>query len=156
MYTLSQLRNQIDALQRKYAKELAVYRLRKLAEKFIDEWDVARFDKKPLPQPQPFIRRIAQSGYRLNTFMALDNYLERCRSEGTVPHCLDILHSLLPQIPYDRLRGMLQWDTPASPSDNPSLPSRQEPLAAESLPARISPIRLPCHERPSLLTRTLR
>ena len=117
--TLSQIRNQINALQRKYAKELAVYRPRPLAEDFSQQWAVALSNRQLAPQPQPFIRRIA-SGYRLPTFMALDNYLERCRSEGIIPHCLGMLHSLLPQLPYDRLRDMLQWDTPATPSDNPS------------------------------------
>ena len=34
LLTLSQIRNRINALQRKYAKELAVYRLRPLAEDF--------------------------------------------------------------------------------------------------------------------------
>ena len=118
--TLSQLRNQINALQRKYARELAVYRLRPLGEDFSQQWAIALSNRQPAPQPQPFIRRIAQSGYGLNTFMALDNYLERCRSEGIIPHCQGMLHSLLPQLPYDRLRDMLQWDTPVMPSANPS------------------------------------
>ena len=143
MYTLSQLRNQVDALQRKYARELAVYRLRPLAEDFSQQWAIALSNRQPAPQPQPFIRRIAQRGFCFNTFMALDNYLERCRSEGIIPHCQGMLHSLLPQLPYDRLRSMLQWDTPARPSGNPAfLPSflrRQEPLAARVFSGPHSP-----------------
>ena len=36
--TLPQIRNQIQALQRKYARELAIYRLRRLFQELSDEW----------------------------------------------------------------------------------------------------------------------
>ena len=115
MCTLSQIRNSVDALQRKYAREISVFRLRKLADEFSQQWAVALSNRRPVPQPQPFIRRIAQSGLRLNTFMALHNYLERCRERGDIPDCLGIIASLLPRIPFDRLRQMLQWDSPSQP-----------------------------------------
>ena len=41
MYTLSQIRSGINALRRKYAKELAIYRLRQLAEELCDQWAAA-------------------------------------------------------------------------------------------------------------------
>ncbi len=113
MTTLSQLRRRVDALQRKYARELAVVRLRRLAEEHSLQWTYATYQGRPLPQPQPFIRRIAKSGYRLKTFVALDIYLERCQEQGTIPDCLGIISSLLPKIPYDRLREMLRRDVPA-------------------------------------------
>ena len=113
MTTLSQLRRRIDALKRKYARELAVVRLRRLAEEHSLQWTYATYQGRPLPQPQPFIRRIAKSGYRLKTFVALDIYLERCQEQGTIPDCLGIISSLLPKIPYDRLREMLRRDVPA-------------------------------------------
>ena len=78
---MSQIRNRIEALQRKYAKETAVH--------------------------------------RLNTFMALHLYLERCRNEGDIPDSLGIMSRLLPHIPFPRLREMLRWDTPA-PARKPS------------------------------------
>ena len=133
MPTLSQLRRRVDALKRKYAKELAVVRLRRLAQEFSHQWarDVA--ERRPAPQPQPFIRRIAQHGFRLNTFMALHLYLERCRREADIPDSLGIISNLLPQIPFERLRQMLRWDAPARPSDYPSFLRRQEPLAPTSL-----------------------
>ena len=151
MYTLSQLRNQVDALQRKYARELAVYRLRPLAEDFSQQWAIALSNRQPAPQPQPFIRRIAQRGFCFNTFMALDNYLERCRSEGIIPHCQGMLHSLLPQLPYDRLRSMLQWiPRPGHQAIRRSYRRSHGRSCAgrnlwlqESFPARIPPVRLP-------------
>ena len=113
MLTLSQLRRRVDALKRKYAKELAVVRLRRPAEEHSLQWarDVA--DRKPAPQSQPFIRQIAKSGYRLKTFTALNIYLERCREEGKIPDSLGIISRLLPQIPFDSLRDMLGWEAPA-------------------------------------------
>ena len=113
MPTLSQLRRRVDALKRKYARELAVVRLRRLAEEHSLQWTYATNQGRPLPQPQPFIRRIAKSGYRLKTFVALDIYLERCREEGKIPDSLGIISKLLPQIPFDRLRKMLRWEAPA-------------------------------------------
>ena len=113
MPKLSQLRRSIDALKRKYAKELAVVRLRRLAEEHYLQWTYATYQGQPLPQPQPIIRRIAKSGYRLKTFVALDIYLERCREEGKIPDSLGIISKLLPQVPFERLREMLRWEAPA-------------------------------------------
>ena len=113
MPTLSQLRRRVDALKRKYARELAVVRLRRLAEEHSLQWTYATYQGRPLPQPQPFLRRIAKSGYRLKTFVALDIYLEHCREEGKIPDSLGIIPKLLPQIPFERLREMLRWEAPA-------------------------------------------
>ena len=50
--TLSQIRNRIQALQLKYAKELAVYRLRRQAEEICDQWERAGGDRQDPPQPE--------------------------------------------------------------------------------------------------------
>ena len=115
MYTLSQIRNRLIALRRKYAKELAVVRLRPLAEEFSQEWAVAVASCREAPQSHPFIRRIARHGFRLFTFMSLHEYLEGCRSRNDFPDCYSIIAALLPQFPPDRLRQFLQWDSPARP-----------------------------------------
>ncbi len=120
MLTLSQLRRRVDALKRKYAKELAVVRLRRLADQYSQQWACDISDRKPAPQSQPFIRQIAQSGYRLKTFAALDIYLKHCRERGDIPDSLGVISRLLPKIPFDHLREMLLWDAPAPPQ----LPSR--------------------------------
>ena len=113
MPTLSQLRRRVDALKRKYASKLAVVRLRHLAEDFSQQWAREVAECRPAPQSHTFIRRIAQRGFRLTTFMALKNYLERCHSEKSIPDCIGIISSLLPQVPCDRLSEMLRWDAPA-------------------------------------------
>ena len=95
--SLSQIRNSIEALERKLAVPLAVVRLQPLAEEFCDEWNVAHSDHKPLPESHPFIQRIAGRGFRLNTFMALRNYIERCRERKEFPQPRQIVNALLPQ-----------------------------------------------------------
>ena len=116
MLTLSQLRRRVNALRRKYARDLAVVRLRPLAEEFSQQWAVSLSQRRPAPQPQPFIRRIAQSGFRLNTFMALHKYLECCRRETTIPDSPGIISSLLPQVPFDRLRDLCSNGIPPPPA----------------------------------------
>ena len=48
--TLSQLRTQVDALCRKYATQLEVYRLRPLAQEFCDEMTDAVIGPEPGPK----------------------------------------------------------------------------------------------------------
>ncbi len=50
--TLGQIRNRIQALQLKYAKELAVYRLRRQAEEICHQWERAGGDRQDPPQPE--------------------------------------------------------------------------------------------------------
>ena len=75
--TLSQIRNQIDTLQRKYARELTICRLRRLAEQISDQWAVAVGGRQDPPQPHSIIRRVADAGFFLPIFMSLHQYLER-------------------------------------------------------------------------------
>ena len=55
----------VRALQRKLARELAAYRLDLLSRDLCHRWFVAQSDQKPLPEIQPFIRRVIDAGYRL-------------------------------------------------------------------------------------------
>ena len=60
--TLSQIRNQVHQWQRRFARELAVYRLRQLAEEIADDWVVASAEKEPLPNPLQVVQRVAREG----------------------------------------------------------------------------------------------
>ena len=55
--TISQIRRRIDALKRKFARELAIIRLRRIAEAVSNEWD----PDQP-PEPADVIDRIARAG----------------------------------------------------------------------------------------------
>ena len=93
---MNDLRRRVNALRRKMARALAVVRLRPLAQELCAQWDSAISDSRPLPQSHPFIRRVAQAGFRLPTFMAAHRYLERRRRQNALPDWYELLRALLP------------------------------------------------------------
>ncbi len=93
---MNDLRRRVNALRRKMARALAVVRLRPLAQEFCAQWDSALSGSQSLPEAHSFIRRVAQAGFRLPTFMAAHRYLERCRRRNALPNCYELLRSLLP------------------------------------------------------------
>ena len=90
------LRRRVDALLRKYAREVAVVRLRRLTQEYSLQWTVAVADRQPPPDTHPFILRVAAAGFRLTTFMSVRKYLEGCRSKNTVPEKDKMAQALLP------------------------------------------------------------
>ena len=106
--TLSQLRRRINALKRRFARELAIIKLRRIAEAVADHWD----PDQP-PKPADVIARVAKAGFRLPTFMNLRRYLDDTIRQGDVPHPEDIVINLLPWIDGDRYHKFLRWDLPA-------------------------------------------
>ena len=106
--TLAQIRRRVNALKRKFALELAIIRLRRIAESVADNWDL----DEP-PEPHDVIQRVAKAGFRLNTFMRLQHYLKDTRSQGDVPEPRQIVTSLLPWASKDCYRGFFNCDLPA-------------------------------------------
>ena len=105
--TISQIRRRINALKRKFARELAIIKLRRIAESVADDWDPS----EP-PEPRDVIQRIAKAGFRLPTFMNLHHYLEDTRRNGEVPYPNTIVLSLLPWADHDRYLDLLCFDLP--------------------------------------------
>ena len=99
--TISQLRRRIDALKRKFARELAIVKLRPIAESVADDWDA----DNP-PEPGDVIQRVVKAGFRLNTFTRLSRYLKDMRRQGDVPDPYIIVCCLLPYADNDRCS---QW-----------------------------------------------
>ena len=66
--TLSQIRNRVQVLQRKFALELTVIRLRPYAAEFCQQWTVAKANQQPLSKPHPFIIKLADAGFRFPQF----------------------------------------------------------------------------------------
>ena len=89
--SISQLRRRIAALKRKFARELAIIKLRRIAEAVADDWD----PEHP-PEPADVIRRVVKAGFRLNTFTRLSRYLKDTRCQGEVPDPESIVLELLP------------------------------------------------------------
>lgn len=106
--TLSQIRRRIDALKRKFARELAVIKLRRIANAVADDWTPS----EP-PEPSRVIQRVADAGFRLPTFARLHRYLDDTRRQGEVPDPESIVLSLLPWAESDRYLPLLRWDLPS-------------------------------------------
>ena len=86
----------VRALQRKFARELAEYRLSLISQDLCHRWFVARSNQKPLPKIQSFIKRVMDAGYRLLGLGAANNYLRDCRRRGADPDPGKLLNTILP------------------------------------------------------------
>ena len=115
--TISQLRRRIDALKRKFAPELAIIKLRRVAEAVADDWT----PDQP-PEPADVIRRIVKAGFCLPTFARLHRYLDDVRRKGEVPYPNTIVLDLLPWAEHERYFPLLRWDLPPQPANPPFLP----------------------------------
>ena len=106
--TLSQIRRRINVLKRRFARELAIIKLRRIAESVSDNWD----PDQP-PEPAEVIEHVAKAGFRLPTFIRLRRYLDDTIRQGDVPEPESIVLDLLPWAGKDRYRAFLRWDLPA-------------------------------------------
>ena len=78
--TISQIRRRVAALKRRFAPELAIIKLRRIAEAVADDWDSSES-----PEPADVIGGIAKAGFRLPTFASLGRYLNDTRRQGMSP-----------------------------------------------------------------------
>ena len=108
--TLSQIRRRVDALKRRFARELAIIKLRRIAEAVANDWT----PDEP-PEPGAVIRRIVKAGFRLPTFMRLRRCLDDARRKGEIPDTESVVLSLLPWADNDRYRDLLRWELPPTP-----------------------------------------
>ena len=111
--TLGQIRSQIEALKRKYAKELAIVRLRRQAEEICDQWERAVSDQQDPPQPHAVVGKMAAAGLFLSTYITLHHYVKRIREQGMLPEPRQIVLNLLPSAGEDRYVNYLTCDIPA-------------------------------------------
>ena len=106
--TLSEIRRAIEALKRKFATELTIIKLRRVAQAVSNDWD----PEKP-PAPPDVIQRFVKAGCLLTTFANLARYLNKTRRQGEVPEPCDMVVNLMPWIDGDRYSELLYWDLPA-------------------------------------------
>ena len=105
--TLSQIRRRVDALMRRFARELAILKLLRIAESVSNEWDPS-----DPPEPNTVIASVANAGFRLPTFMALRRYLDNIRRHQDVPEAEEMVLALLPWASHDRYSNFFRWDLP--------------------------------------------
>ena len=131
--TLTQIRNRVQTLQRRYALPLTVIRLRPYATQFCDQWALAQDRKEPLPETHPFVIKLADAGIRLPTFGLLIHYFRRHREANTCPHPKSLVAALLPK-PASRsiIDAIFQWDPPLQ--ESVPIPAPSSPMLCFSPP----------------------
>ena len=106
--TFTQLRTQVDALCRKYATELEVYRMRLVVLDYCNEMadtmpETKVPDKSPerslllLEWAQTLLKRLIERGFRVSNFLHFHNYLKGCLESRVLLQADEILRSLLPK-----------------------------------------------------------
>ena len=105
--TISQLRRRIDALKRRFARELAIIKLRRIAQAVANDWTPSA----PL-EPSHVIQRIVKAGFRLTTFANLSRHLNNARRNGEVPDPESMVLNLLPWAEHSRYRNFFTWEHP--------------------------------------------
>lgn len=118
MYSLSCLRRQADALQRRLKPVLTILRLRNLAVQFCDEFDEAA-SAEPSPSYESlrgicmmFPHRVARTGYRLGRGKELVSYFLDCVSHGAGPEPREVVFTLIPWARKGPLLRPDLWDRP--------------------------------------------
>ena len=97
MTEIRALWNRVRALQRKLAREIAVVRIRDLADDYCRTWYEYRSNNQLPPDPHPFIQRVIQAGYRLSASLPpAHNYLDDCRRRDAAPDPFELFCRLLP------------------------------------------------------------
>ena len=136
--TLTQIRNRIHALQRRFGLPLTIIRLRPYATQFCHQWAVAHDRTEPLPETPPFIRKLADAGFHLTTFMYLHHHLKRHRENNTCPQPSSIVAALVPGASARKIiDAVFQWDPLPAPSQlhDPATPP-SSPMLCFSPPFR--------------------
>ena len=101
--TFIQIRNQVDALCRKYATELEIYRATPLALELCDEMADALTPGRPNPKlacsdwAWILFKRLRDRGIRVKGHFHLCDYLSRCLERLLLPQVNDVLRSLFPK-----------------------------------------------------------
>ena len=83
--TISQIRREIKALKRKYAREIAAAVLSPVVDQIVELWNIALAKKLPKPDPLSCVQKVVKAGFRFQTFKALHGYLEDCRYYNYFP-----------------------------------------------------------------------
>ena len=119
MYSISYLRRQVDALQKKLKPVLAILRLRNLAREFCDEFDEAAHGEGSARRDlqavcMMFPHRVSQAGYNLGKGKYLVRYFLDCKNNRTIPEPREVVFTLIPWAKKGpRLRADL-WERPTA------------------------------------------
>ena len=107
--SLTQLRREVNSIQRRLIRELRVVRARRVVEDYCDLWADLVSRKKLPPDPFRLLKKLFQHTRSPGDFAAADSYLNRCREQRHLPHPDGILFRLLPR---EANLGLISYWTP--------------------------------------------
>ena len=116
---ISQLRNQVNALMRKFTVQLAVHKLRPLASEYCDQWRELVAKKEPPPNPNRLFDKIPGKNSLRHKFSSIQNYLDNCRWNRHLPHPNEILRRIYPNAVKLRIVPVPRRPNPTNPVRNP-------------------------------------
>ena len=114
--TLSEIRRAVNALKRKFARELAILKARRIAEAVADHWD-----RSDPPEPSRVIRRFVDAGLRSNTWVNLTEYLNDSRRKEEIPYPDLMVRNMLPYAWDHRYDNFFDWDLPPEAAPRPAI-----------------------------------
>ena len=117
MYTMSQIRNRVNALKRKYATELKILKVFPIAEEFSLDWACMAADRLPCPKAATSSATWPPGVSGSTPTPTSTSTLNTAGSRGTFPDALGILSSLFPEVPRDKLADLLPYNEP--PREHP-------------------------------------
>ena len=105
---MADIRRRVRSLRRKLVRELAVVKLRRIADAVVNEWNPA-----DPPEPHAVARHIADAGFILPTYNQLHQYLRSVIGKGEIPLPRAIVTNLLPWAWENRFQEFFRYDLPA-------------------------------------------
>ena len=139
--TLSQIRNRVQVLQRKFALELTVIRLRPYATEFCQQWAVAKANQQPALQASPLYHQARRcAGFRFPNFIDLHDYIKRKEDpRPRTPNHKGIVY--IPHSPCQAGRTCHRRRLPLGPH-----PASVITNATANTPRPINALQSPCNE----------
>ena len=114
----AQIERRIEVLKRKFARELAIIKARRVAEAVANDYDPA----EP-PDPLHVGARFTDAGCHSNAFANLHDYLFGIIRKGEQPNPFTMVRKLFPWAWEHRYDNFFAFDLPPDPSVRPTIPA---------------------------------
>ena len=86
----------LRTLERRLVHERAQITVTQVVDRFLHDWDHALSEDIAPPDSLGFFKALTDAGFYLPTSPGAQGYLDRCRSEATLPDRAHLLRMLLP------------------------------------------------------------
>ena len=116
--TLSEIRRRVDALKRRFARELTLIKARRAAEAIANDWDCSQ-----PPEPLRVVGRFTDAGIRSHALANLHHYLDESRRKAEIPNPAVMVRKMFPWAWDRRYDNFFAFDLPPDPSIRPAIPN---------------------------------